>query len=113
MRSKESISTPLHLFWVTSRQNQKTRLKSCSQVVRETMRRRTDDDFDFRVVKDGNEARISINAIQKDGQFRDKLEPQVRVIGPNEAVSDVTVHQVGPGSYAAKFPLSQKGSYLF
>ena len=87
--------------------------KFWSQVVRETMRRRDNDDFDFRVVKEGNEARISINAIQKDGQFRDKLEPQVRVIGPDEAVSDVMVHQAGPGSYEAKFPLSQKGSYLF
>ena len=87
--------------------------KFWSQVVRETMRRRDNDDFDFRVVKDGNEAEITINAIQKDGQFRNKLEPQVRVIGPNEAVSDVAVHQVGPGSYEAKFPLSQKGSYLF
>ena len=86
--------------------------KFWSQVVRETMRRR-DDDFDFRVVKDGNEANISINAVQKDGQFRDKLEPQVRVIGPDEAVSDVAMHQVGPGSYEAKFQLSQKGSYLF
>jgi Ca-activated chloride channel homolog len=75
--------------------------------------RRRDDDFDFRVVKDGNEANISINALQKDGQFRDKLEPQVRVVGPDEAVSDVAVHQVGPGSYEAKFQLSQKGSYLF
>ena len=25
----------------------------------------------------------------------------------------MTVHQAGPGSYEAKFPLSQKGSYLF
>jgi Ca-activated chloride channel homolog len=87
--------------------------KFWSQVVRETMRRRDDDEFDFRVVKDGNEARITINAVQKDGQFRNKLEPQVRVIGPDEAVSDVAVHQVGPGSYEAKFPMSQKGAYLF
>ena len=87
--------------------------KFWSQIVREIMRRRDNDEFDFRIVKDGNEAKISINAIQKDGQFRNKLEPQVRVIGPNEAVSDVAVHQVGPGEYSAKFPLSQKGSYLF
>jgi uncharacterized membrane protein/uncharacterized protein YegL len=87
--------------------------KFWSQVVRETMRRRDNDDFDFRVAKDGNEAKITINAIQKDGQFRNKLEPQVRVIGPDEAVSDVAIHQVGPGSYEAKFPLSQKGSYVF
>jgi len=87
--------------------------KFWSQVVRETMRRRDNDEFDFRVVKDGTEAKITINAIQKDGQFKNKLEPQVRVLGPDESVSDIAVHQVGPGAYEAKFPISKKGSYLF
>ena len=87
--------------------------KFWSQVIRETMRRNDNNDFDFRVAKDGNEAKITINAIQKDGQFRNKLEPQVRVLGPDEAISDVPVHQVGPGAYEAKFSLSKKGSYLF
>jgi len=87
--------------------------KFWSQLVRETMRRRDDNQFDFRVVKDGDEAKISINAIQKDGQFRNKLETHVRVVGPDQAVSEVAVHQVGPGAYEAKYPLSKKGSYLF
>ncbi len=87
--------------------------KFWSQLVRETMRRHEDNEFDFRVTKDGDEARISINAIRKDGQFKNKLETQVRVIGPDQAVSDVSVHQTGPGEYQAKFPLSKKGSYLF
>jgi Ca-activated chloride channel homolog len=87
--------------------------KFWSQLVRETMRRRGDNEFDFRVVKDGDEAKLSINAIQKDGQFRNKLETQVRVIGPDQSVSEVRVHQVGPGAYEAKYPLTKKGSYLF
>jgi Ca-activated chloride channel homolog len=87
--------------------------KFWSQLVRETMRRREDNEFDFRVTKAGDEAKILINAIQKDGQFRNKLETQVRVIGPDQAVSDVAVHQVGPGSYEAKYPLAKNGSYLF
>src|SRR6266571_2621016 len=87
--------------------------KFWSQVVRETMRRRDNDEFDFRVVKDGDEAKISINAIRKDGQFRNKLQTLVRVLGPDQAISDVAVHQVGPGAYEAKYPLSKKGSYLF
>jgi Ca-activated chloride channel homolog len=87
--------------------------KFWSQLVRETMRRRGDNEFDFRVVKEGEEAKLSINAIQKDGQFRNKLETQVRVIGPDQSVSEVRVHQVGPGTYEAKYPLTKKGSYLF
>jgi Ca-activated chloride channel family protein len=78
--------------------------KFWSQLVRETMRRRDENEFDFRVVKDGDEAKISINAIQKDGQFRNKLETRVRVISPDQSVSEVAVHQVGPGAYEAKYP---------
>jgi uncharacterized membrane protein len=87
--------------------------KFWSQVVREIMRRQDDNEFDFRVVKDGSDARISINAIRKDGQFRNKLETQIRVIGPDQAIAEVPVHQVGPGEYEAKYPLAQKGSYIF
>jgi uncharacterized protein YegL len=87
--------------------------KFWSQLVRETMRRRDDNEFDFRVSKDGNEAKIVINAIRKDGQFRNKLDTRVRIIGPDQAISDLSVHQVGPGTYEAKYPISKKGSYLF
>jgi len=87
--------------------------KFWSQLVRETMRRHDDDEFDFRVTKDGSEAKIAINAIRKDGQFRNKLDTQVRVVGPDQAISDVAVHQVGPGAYEAKYSLAKKGSYLF
>src|SRR5947207_15757509 len=77
------------------------------------MRRRDHNEFDIRVAKDGNEAKISITAIRKDGQFRNKLDVQVRVIGPDQAVSDLNIHQVGPGEYEAKYPLTKKGSYVF
>ena len=87
--------------------------KFWSQLVRETMRRHEDNEFDFRVAREGDEATISINAVEKDGRFRNKLDSLVRVIGPDQSVSDVAMHQVGPGSYEAKFPLKKKGSYLF
>jgi uncharacterized membrane protein/uncharacterized protein YegL len=85
--------------------------KFWSQLIRETMRRHDDDEFDFRVSKDGNEAKIAINAIRKDGQFRNKLDTQLRVVGPDQAISDVAVHQVGPGAYEAKVFLAKRGPY--
>ncbi len=87
--------------------------KFWSQLVREIMRRRDDNDFDFRVAREGREAKITINAIQRDGQFKNKLQSQVRIISPNQSVSTVNVFQVGPGSYEATFPLTERGSYLF
>jgi uncharacterized membrane protein len=87
--------------------------KFWAQLVRETMRRRDDNEFDFRVSRVNDEAKITINAIQKDGQFRNKLQSQVRIIAPDQSVSVVDVNQVGPGSYEASAPMPQKGPYLF
>jgi Ca-activated chloride channel homolog len=87
--------------------------KFWSQLVRETMRRREENEFDFRVTRQNNEAMITINAVEKDGRFRNKLESLVRVVAPDQAVSDLSVHQVGPGAYEAKFPLTKKGAYVF
>jgi Ca-activated chloride channel homolog len=87
--------------------------KFWSQLVRETMRRRDDDQFDFRVQRENNEAHITINAVEKDGQFRNKLQAQIRIIAPDQSVSEIPVRQIGPGSYEAKSSLSQKGTFTF
>ena len=87
--------------------------KFWSQLVRETMRRRDDDSFDFRVERENNEAHITVNAVQKDGQFRNKLSNQVKIIAPDQTVSEIPVRQIGPGSYEAKAPLLQKGTFTF
>ena len=80
--------------------------KFWSQLVRQTMRARDDNDLDLRVVREGDQAKITISAL-------DRLEAEVRVVQPDQTVSSVTVRQVGPGSYEAALPLTQKGSYLF
>jgi uncharacterized membrane protein len=87
--------------------------KFWSQLVRETMRTADNSELDLRVVRDGDHAKITVNAIQKNGQFRNKLESRMRVVRPDQSVSDVPIHQVGPGSYEAEFALTRKGSYVF
>jgi Ca-activated chloride channel homolog len=87
--------------------------KFWSQLVRETMRRQDNDQFDFRVTRDGEDAILSVNAIEKDGRFRNKLQPQVRVIAPDQNVITLDVPQTAPGAYEARLPLKQKGSYVF
>ena len=86
--------------------------KFWSQVVRETMRRRNDEQFDFKVSRKGDFAIVSINAVEKDGRFRNDLKSEVRVIGPNQGVSVLDVPQVGPGKYETRMAL-QDGSYTF
>jgi hypothetical protein len=87
--------------------------KFWSQLVRETMRKRDNSAFDFHVTRDRDEATISAEAIQKDGKFRNSLDTRVRVIAPDQSVSDIPLNQVGPGLYKTKLPLNQKGSYSF
>jgi len=84
-----------------------------AQVVRETMRRGGDEFFDFAVTRRNDAALISINAVDKDGRFRNELRPQVRVIGPDQKVSVVDVPQVGPGVYETEMRLAQNGAYGF
>lgn len=87
--------------------------KFWAQVVRETMRRRNDEYFEFDVARKGDAAVVSINAMEKDGRFRNALEPQVRVIGPDQKLSVIDVPQVGPGAYETRVRLPQNGPYTF
>jgi hypothetical protein len=77
------------------------------------MRRQDNDEFDLQVERDGDEALVTINAIEKDGKFRNALRPQLRVLNPSQTASTVDVPQVGPGSYETRVPLRQDGTYVF
>jgi Ca-activated chloride channel homolog len=87
--------------------------KFWSQLVRQTMRKSDEDRLDLRVERDEDRANITINSIEKDGQLRNNIQPQIRVIGPDQTASVLDLHQTGPGHYEATFPLNPKGSYLF
>jgi uncharacterized membrane protein len=87
--------------------------KFWSQLVRETMRRRSDESFDFAVTRKNETALISINAVGNDGRFRNELRPQVRVLAPAGTVSVLDVPQVGPGAYETRLRLRENGSYIF
>jgi Ca-activated chloride channel family protein len=87
--------------------------KFWSQLVRETMRRRDDDAFDFRVRREGKSAVLSIDAVEKDGSFLNDVRSEVRIIDPAQRVSVVEVPQIGPGSYEVRVALEQRGTYVF
>ena len=87
--------------------------KFWSQIVRETMRRRGDETFDFAVRRQNDSALISINAVGTDGHFRNELRPQVRVIGPDQRVSVLDIPQVGPGAYETRMRVAPNAAYTF
>jgi len=87
--------------------------KFWSQLVRETMRKRDDSAFDFQVVREGDEATVSAEAVRQDGKFQNILNPKVRITAPDQSTSEVRLNQVAPGLYKTKFPLNQTGPYVF
>jgi len=87
--------------------------KFWSQLVRQTMRAHDDSQLNLRVVRNGDHAHVTIDAIQKDGEFRNEINSQLRVLAPDQSVADVPIRQVGPGSYEADVALPQTGSYVF
>ena len=85
--------------------------KFWSQLVRETMRRPGDEYFDFKVTRDGDSALVSLNAVDKDGHFRNELHPQVRVIGPDQKPSSVDLP--AGGTRCVRIPYSHgQGRHL-
>ena len=83
------------------------------QMVRETMRRRDDENIDLRIEKEDDEAHIVITAFDDEGGFRNELDSQVRVVDPRQNASVIDVHQSGPGTYEARFPVDQRGNFSF
>ena len=83
------------------------------QLVRETMRRRDDENIDLRIDKEDDEAHIVITAFDDEGGFRNEMDSQVRVIDPLQNASVIDIHQSGPGTYEARFPVDQRGSFSF
>jgi hypothetical protein len=87
--------------------------KLWSQLVRETMRRPGDEYFNFKVTREGDSAFVSLNAVDKEGHFRNELHPQVRVIGPDQKLASVDLPQVGPGSYESRIHMDKDDTYVF
>ena len=88
-------------------------VKLWPQLVRETMRRQDDEDLDMRIDKVGDEARITITALDPDGGFRNELDSQIRVVDPDQSAAVIEVRQSGPGTYEARYPVDQDGSFVF
>jgi len=87
--------------------------KFWSQIVRDSMRRQDDSEFDFRVRRDGDAAVLSVDAVGKNGEFHDQIHVQAHMVAPDHSNSVFDIPQVGPGAYETRVPLPQNGSYLF
>ena len=72
-----------------------------------------DEDFAFRVTRQGADAVLSVDAVDAAGRFRNDLQPKIRVVGPGGKTDNIELPQIGPGSYETRISLQREGSYAF
>ncbi|MCH7995283.1 MAG: VWA domain-containing protein, partial [Planctomycetes bacterium] len=86
--------------------------KLWAQIVRWTMRQDSPANFDTYTTIEGNRGRIVIDAIDKNANYLNLLQPRAKIIGPNHTAIPVRFVQTGPGHYEASFDVDVAGQYL-
>ena len=83
-----------------------------SQTAQWALRRVENADFTTDVSVENGEGRISVEAIDDKGDYRNFLNLNTVVISPKGERVTVRLEQTGPGHYEARFPTKEVGSYL-
>ncbi len=86
--------------------------KFWEQVIRWTIRSVQRSPYQVWVEQEGNTARAILEAIDRDGNFVNFIEPEARVVGPTLEGQALTMQQVAPGRYEAEFPTRDVGQYI-
>lgn len=87
--------------------------KFWTQTVRGLMRRTEHSTFRVDAVEDGDELRITVDALTPEGGYRNALPVQVNALSPDGTRSTKAAIQVAPGRYASRFPLDAEGTTVF
>jgi hypothetical protein len=83
-----------------------------SQAVRWTITEGTSQNLETRVVMEGEQARLVVDARDGNGDFLNGLNLQVSLVDPELQASLLSLQQVAPGRYEAVFTPSTEGAHL-
>jgi hypothetical protein len=83
-----------------------------SQLAQWSMRRLENADFTTEVTIEKGEGRLSVEALDEQGNFRNFLNLQAVIVGPKGEKQSLRLEQTGPGRYEAQFPTREAGAYL-
>jgi uncharacterized membrane protein len=83
-----------------------------SQAVQWSITETAVNNVETRVVMDGEQARIVVDARDPDGNFLNGLGLDLSLVDPALDTQRVTLQQVGPGRYEAPFTPGDEGAYL-
>lgn len=83
-----------------------------AQAVRWTIVERSDVPVEVNVTLEGDEARITVDAVGEDGAFVNGLSANVSLVGPESEPLLVELAQTAPGRYEGTFAPQEEGAYL-
>lgn len=88
--------------------------KFWAQVVRWTARSNQSNGISTSTVIEGSEGRVIVDALDGEGKPINNLQLQTSVIPPDQQTStiELSLEQIAPGRYQARFPANQRGTYL-
>ena len=69
-------------------------------------------DFVLRIEQEDRRARVTLEAVDPQGDFLNGAEGALEVVDPKQQPRTIAVEQVAPGRYAAELPTPQPGTYL-
>lgn len=82
------------------------------QVVEWAERKVQTGDFTTHVSVDGDRARVSLDAIDDNGDYIDFLQFDGSVMAPSGSSQELSLEQTAPGHYEGTFKVSEVGTYL-
>lgn len=82
-----------------------------AQTVRWTIVERTDVPVEVAVTREGEEVRITVDAVDEDGAFVNGLTARMSMVGPDDVPVSVDLVQTAPGRYEGTFVPQGEGAY--
>ncbi|MCX6905520.1 MAG: VWA domain-containing protein, partial [Verrucomicrobia bacterium] len=82
-----------------------------SQLAQWSLRRLENADFASEVTIDRGEGQLTVEAIDKDGNYRNFLNLQATIVSPKGERQMVRLEQTGTGHYEVRFPTKETGAY--
>jgi uncharacterized membrane protein/Mg-chelatase subunit ChlD len=86
--------------------------KLWAQITRWTMRQEAPANFDSYTIVEGNQARIIVEALDKNADYLNFLNLRSKVIHPTKGAIPIQFTQTGPGHYEAVFDTDATGQYI-
>ncbi|MEP3482034.1 MAG: VWA domain-containing protein [Fuerstiella sp.] len=82
-----------------------------AQVIRHAMRKDDSKGVYVDIQRQGEQAVISMDAVDQNGQFVDQAETKLTVIDPKLGKQSIALKQTAPGHYEANLQTPEKGAY--